>query len=274
MHINLEFLFSLQQHYVLSPSQHFVHPSATSILIKLAMDAEFQLEGHVFAGNSLNRITIEGTGSRNGREIVEIHTNAFYGNSGPFPEIDIVNVHSVVIQKGSFFGETPSHAACQLEVVLISKLVYVSSGEFKLNIINCTKVWIYGEAFATSNFHGLFEGIQDLAIFERAFTKSEGRVFITDCGIEELQRLDATLKEIKFSNSTVDVISEGVFDVLSINSIVFEHCIIGTIQRRALTERVIRVMSNSLQPVHFSHHFLVAAIEQLFRFDRLHHRND
>lgn len=95
----------MEQHYVLSPSQYFVHTSATSILIKLSADAEFRLEGHMFAGNNLNRITIEGTGSRSGREMVEIRSNAFYGNSGPFPEIDILNVHSVFIQNGSFFGE-------------------------------------------------------------------------------------------------------------------------------------------------------------------------
>lgn len=99
-------------------------------------------------------------------------------------------------------------------------------------------MWIYGDAFATSTFHGHFERIHDLVIFERAFTKSTGKIFITNCRIDELQRLDAALKEIKFSDSTVEIIKKGAFDVLAINSIVFENCIIGTIERRALTEKV------------------------------------
>lgn len=117
-------------------------------------------------------------------------------------------------------------------------ICFVFSGEFKLNIINCTKVWIYADAFATATFHGHFERIHDLVIFEKAFTKSTGKIFITNCRIDELRRLDAALKEIKISDSTVDVIRKGAFDVLAINSIVFENCVIGTIERRALTEKV------------------------------------
>lgn len=96
--------FDLEQHYTLSASEYFVNPSATSILIKLSADAQFMLDGRMFDGSNLNRISIEGTGSRKPHGTVEIHSMAFYGIRAPFPEIDILNVHSAVIQNGSFFG--------------------------------------------------------------------------------------------------------------------------------------------------------------------------
>lgn len=89
--------------------------SAETLLIHLSGDAEFRLDGNVFKGNRLNRIMIQGTGSRSGREHVEIGTNAFNGNAGPFPEIDIVNVHTVVIRPNSFYCEFFLHMLKQLK---------------------------------------------------------------------------------------------------------------------------------------------------------------
>lgn len=88
------------QHYTLSPAKDII-PDASLIIIKLESNAEFRLDGNMFAGNPLNRITIQG----NKRETVEISPHAFYGTRGPYPEIDIINVHSVVIHNNSFFGK-------------------------------------------------------------------------------------------------------------------------------------------------------------------------
>lgn len=104
--------------------------------------------------------------------------------------------------------------------------------------MNCTKVWIYGGAFASSSIHGHFESISDLVIFENAFSKSEGRIFIERCHIEELQRLHANFREIKFNDTSIDVIRKNAFDVLEIPSIIFENCRIGTIQEKAMTDKV------------------------------------
>lgn len=46
---------------------------------------------------------IQGSGLDSGREHVEISTNAFNGNDGPFPEIEIVNVHTVNIRSNAFY---------------------------------------------------------------------------------------------------------------------------------------------------------------------------
>lgn len=79
-----------------------IRSSAETLLIKLSSDAEFRLGANVFTNNRLNRIKIEG---KLGREHVEIGTKAFYGNSGPFPEIEIVNVHTVIIRSNAFYSK-------------------------------------------------------------------------------------------------------------------------------------------------------------------------
>lgn len=65
---------------------------------------DFHLDGNALANNRLNRIRIQGSG---GDEIVEIKTNAFYRNAGPFPEIEIVNVGSVNIFSYAFYRKWP-----------------------------------------------------------------------------------------------------------------------------------------------------------------------
>lgn len=80
-----------------------IRPSAETLLITLSSDAEFTLDGNVFTNNRLNRIMIQGSGLDSGREHVEISANAFNGNAGPFPEIEIVNVHTVNIRSNAFY---------------------------------------------------------------------------------------------------------------------------------------------------------------------------
>lgn len=82
-----------------------IRSSAETLLIKLSSDAEFRLGANVFTNNRLNRIKIEGSNPKLGREHVEIGTKAFYGNSGPFPEIEIVNVHTVIIRSNAFYSK-------------------------------------------------------------------------------------------------------------------------------------------------------------------------
>lgn len=112
------------------------------------------------------------------------------------------------------------------------------TGEFQLNIVNCHKVIIFGEAFKDTKFNGYFDNIPNLMILERAFTRSDAKIYINNCTIDQLQRMEASLKEIKFTNSRINEIQTGAFDVLSVNSIIFENCVLGRIQKRALSERV------------------------------------
>lgn len=56
-----------------------------------------------FNQNRLNRVLIEG--SKWGREQVEVDTKAFNGMAGPFPEIEIANVHTVFIHPKAFYSK-------------------------------------------------------------------------------------------------------------------------------------------------------------------------
>lgn len=91
------------QHYTLD-DKSLIRPAAEALLIKLSRNAEFRLDGNVLADNSLNRVMIQGNGMHSD-EHVEISSNAFYGNSGPFPKIDIVNVHTVIIRSNAFYSK-------------------------------------------------------------------------------------------------------------------------------------------------------------------------
>lgn len=122
--------------------------------------------------------------------------------------------------------------------VCVFFLSFVVSDEFNLNITNCAKVWIYPEAFASTSFHGHFENIRDFQLKERAFSKSSAKISIENSRIYELQPLEASLKEIKFSNTYIGEIKSKAFDVLKIDSIVFENSSINVIRSEAFTEKV------------------------------------
>lgn len=120
----------------------------------------------------------------------------------------------------------------------IAKKLYLFAGEFKINISDCHDVIIFEEAFATSDFQGHFNNIIDLRPRARSFSKAQAKLFIDNCHIEQLLRLDTSLKEIRFTNSKIDKIATGAFDVLNINSIIFDRCTIGVIEFKATTEKV------------------------------------
>lgn len=105
------------------------------------------------------------------------------------------------------------------------------------------------EAFAGTTFHGHFENIRDLILLERAFSKSAAKVAVHKCHLDELQRLDATLKEIKFSQTHIGTVRTNAFDVIKIDAIIFEHCHIDAIQTNAFTEKV----SRTAVPIFFFH---------------------
>lgn len=75
-------------------------------------------------------------------------------------------------------------------------------------------------------------------MLERAFSKTTAKISIENSNLYEIQPLDASLKEIKFSNSHIGEIKQNAFDVLKIDSIIFENCHIGIIRNQALTEKV------------------------------------
>lgn len=56
--------------------------------------------------------------------------------------------------------------------------------------------------------------------------------------MDELQKLHANFREIKFSDTTISRIKRNAFDVLEIPSIIFENCHIDEIETNAMTDKV------------------------------------
>lgn len=175
-----------------------------------------------------------------------IDTNAFHGLAGPFPEIEIVNVHTVFIQPRAFYSEFAVDifwllfifTILELFAILVYLLRFSAADEFKLNISNCAHLTLSTEAFANTTFHGLFEKIQEFDLLKGAFSRATARIVIQDSHLKKIDELHATLREIRFIGCSIDTIETNAFDVLKIDSIIFENCQIGLIQANAFTEKV------------------------------------
>lgn len=97
---------------------------------------------------------------------------------------------------------------------------------------------IFNETFINSSFFGHFENIYDLHFIEKAFFGGNKiNITILKCNIELLPSLYA-MKSIHFSQTNIDVIETGAFDVIKFGPIVFELCSIGKIKKQAISNRV------------------------------------
>ncbi|KAJ6639216.1 hypothetical protein Bhyg_11958 [Pseudolycoriella hygida] len=198
--------------YVLDMTTYITR-STTSLLIKIKHPrSALRFDPKFFDNNNINRILIECPADN--RVQIEVTANAFVGNDGPFPEIELVNCFAIVLRSNAF------------------------QGEFKLNITKANNVMIFKNAFHGTKFHGHFEQISNFSIDKEAFGNAEAKIFILHCQIDTLHRLDGRLKEIKFTNSKIQDISSGAFDAIEIMSIVFENCSIGSIHMKATTARL------------------------------------
>lgn len=121
-------------------------------------------------------------------------------------------------------------------------LIYVAShvlGEFKLNVVNCVNVIVAANAFNDTAFHGFFEKISDLRFETNAFHGNrDSKIEIVGSNVGLLEKMDASMKEVKIVNSRIEAIKSNTFNVLSINSIEFINCDIGVIEPNATTEKV------------------------------------
>ncbi|XP_055846453.1 uncharacterized protein LOC129912281 isoform X2 [Episyrphus balteatus] len=209
--INCDFSANKKLNNIFGPN--FLIPrKATSLIIKLAPDTSLRMERGLLRDSHINRLLIEG--NMIDGEQVEIGSGAFEGNLGPFPDIQIVNCHSVILRSTAF------------------------SGELKFNIRRSNDVIIYGNAFENTNVKGIFSEINDLRIEEQAFNKAKAKLTIISSNIDNLYRFEASLREILFFNCTIGTVNSGTFDVISIDSIKFEECKIGVIKSRAVTEKL------------------------------------
>lgn len=117
-------------------------------------------------------------------------------------------------------------------------ILFFAADEYKLNISNCAQLTLSTESFAETTFHGFFENIQDFNLMEGAFSRTSAKIAIQNSNLKKIQQLHATLREIRFIGCAIETIESNAFDVLKIDSIIFENCHIGAIQSKSFTEKV------------------------------------
>lgn len=108
----------------------YITRSTTSLLIKLKHPkSSLRFDSKFFDNNNINRILIECPA--NNRAQIEVAANAFVGNKGPFPEIDVVNCFAIVLRsnafQGTFFYSLGSNTQCELLCALAKRLVILET---------------------------------------------------------------------------------------------------------------------------------------------------
>lgn len=96
-------IISLFLSFQLSPvfdKSYKVPQNARVIIIKLSPKTQFRLDDGFLNNNTINRFIVEGNMQEG--EQVEINSNAFSENNGPYPEIGFSNVFAIVIRNKAF----------------------------------------------------------------------------------------------------------------------------------------------------------------------------
>lgn len=70
--------------------------------IKLGTSTQFRLSSGLFNNNTINSLTIIGNYKEG--EQVEITSDALKENNGPYPDINIQNVFTVIVRTKAFSG--------------------------------------------------------------------------------------------------------------------------------------------------------------------------
>lgn len=108
-----------------------------------------------------------------------------------------------------------------------------------LTVANAENVAVLANGFRNTTFHGHFENIAQLRFERDAFSGTrDSKIEIIGSNVGVLEKMDATMREIKLVNSRIDAIKMNTFDVLKITSIVFINCDINVIEANATTEKV------------------------------------
>lgn len=123
---------------------------ARQLIFNLADSTNLNIENGLLVGATINRLTIRGTTEHYGK--VEILENAFKDNKGPFPDIQLVDIRTIVLHERAF------------------------QGEFKLNVTNSQEVHVLKETFKDTSLEGNFKNIEDLRISEGSFANSNATV--------------------------------------------------------------------------------------------------
>lgn len=192
---------------------------AKSLNIQLNAGPRLIISSKQFENSLLNHVLIRGNynGSGTGnKDHVEFLAKAFCLNNGTYPELQVVNVHTVVFHSQTF---------CQ---------------EFNLNVTRAAEVLVMSSAFSVPESEILMDGVKDIRIQDDAFTGSVStKLNIVNCGIGSLYGLRASFRQIRFINSNIKEVQSKAFDVNKIDSLEFEDCNIGVLKSQAVTEKLL-----------------------------------
>lgn len=193
---------------------------AKSLNIKLNVQAtRLLVSPKQFENSLLNRVLIKGNYNNidsSHADHVEFLAKAFCLNNGTYPQLEVVNVHTVVFHSQTF---------CQ---------------EFNLNVTHAAEVLIMPGAFSVPESDILLDGVKDIRIQDDAFRGSVStKIDILNCGIGSLCELRASFRQIRFINTNIKEVLSKAFDVNKIDSLVFENCNIGVLKSQAVTEKLL-----------------------------------
>lgn len=196
--------------------------------IQLGSRSKLHIHEKFLGRSKINHLTVKGNylsnkggnSVRNGQERLEIFKRAFDGNNAPLPEIELLNLHTIILRDHAF--ENINHL-----------------GEFDLNITEAWEVTVSESAFKNTIFQATFNRISELQLNERSFSGSkESKIHIMFSYIRNLHRINASLKELKIENSEIETIKKYSLDVLAIDSLILRNTKIDLIESKAITEKV------------------------------------
>ncbi|XP_034489640.1 uncharacterized protein LOC117793435 isoform X2 [Drosophila innubila] len=203
-------------------STYMVPPIITGMEIQLTDRTQLQLHGGLFRENRVNRFVVKGANGANGNDQVELTHNAFGGNLGGYPDIQILGVNSVFVRDHAFSG-----------------------GEIKLSVVNSGLLVLFSSAFINMNMSCNFTNIKSLEIKEKAFNPSTNRstqahvnLHIQKSNIDQIDSFDVSMDKIGFIDCTIGVIQRSAFNVTNIKELSFENCRIKRIEAYAFTDKL------------------------------------
>ncbi|KRF93815.1 uncharacterized protein Dmoj_GI15207, isoform B [Drosophila mojavensis] len=198
-------------------SKYYVPPHITSFYVDLAKNTEFEVHNGLFRQNRVNMLMIEG---HNDSNQVELTANFLGGNQAGYPDVQIHGVGHSFLRPEAF-----------------------SNGESKLNIENNEYVVLYPNCFKNMNMSCTLTNIKNLEINENynpsTDRSSNTKLIIVNSHINQLNRIDASINKISFTNCTIDCIQSNALDVTNVKQIKFDNSRIGTIEREAIPNKLL-----------------------------------
>lgn len=206
----------------------------TAINITLGNKSQLAIKNGLFSGrNKINSMTI--TGLQDDFKMTQSHVtlgkDALKGIWGNLPEISFKNLKSVILAERSLDG--------LLEINLIVENVW----QFIAN----------KEVFGTASFNASFSDIADLVLNDgvlltTSFNLTKPKMFINRSWIRNFQPMRGKkLTELRIENSEIESIKSSAFNILEINSIIFDNVTIQTIESDIFREGVSSAFNCTIQ---------------------------